>query len=82
MPPRVAEVCHAHDHAEQFFYIMLGSATIEIKGTEHALGKNQGISATRGQMHQITNTGAGVVLLLISAPHSRGNRVTDELIPA
>ncbi len=78
MPPGAAEVRHAHQHSEQFFYILLGTATIEIEGAEHTITSNEGVAVAPGRMHRITNTGAGeLVFLLISSPPSQNDRIIE-----
>lgn len=78
MPPGAKETRHAHQHSEQFFYILLGDAIIEIDGASHHLSKGQGASVPPGAAHQIANNGAiEVVFLVISAPPVGGDRVEE-----
>ena len=37
MPPGSAERRHLHEHATQFFYVLVGELTIELNGEEHRL---------------------------------------------
>ena len=77
VPPGDKEQRHFHNRARQFFYILEGTAIIEL-GTERlALRKGQGLEVAPGVAHQFRNeSDADVVLLVISVPMSHGDRVT------
>ena len=76
MPPGTAEVRHFHKAARQFFFILAGSAVLEADGSEHELAAGQGLEVTPGTPHQMFNrSGADVEFLVVSQPHSHGDRV-------
>jgi mannose-6-phosphate isomerase-like protein (cupin superfamily) len=76
MPPGTAEARHYHQAARQFFFVLAGSATIEVGGERHMLNVQQGIEIAPGTPHQITNdSDADVEFLVISQPTTRGDRV-------
>ena len=76
VPAGDREQRHYHHRARQFFYILRGSAVIEIDGQRHALGAQQGIEVPPGAAHCFSNeSDAEVVFLVVSAPRSHGDRV-------
>lgn len=76
MPPGSAEVNHYHKQARQFFFILTGTATMEINGEKYLLHAQQGIEVPAGIPHQIRNeSSADVVFLVTSMPRSHGDRV-------
>ncbi len=79
MPPGTAEARHYHQAARQFFFVLAGSATMELDGARHKLDAQQGIEIAPGAPHQISNdTDADVEFLVISQPTTRGDRVVTE----
>ena len=48
MPPGTSEVRHYHQQANQFFYVLQGSLSIEVGGTEFVLSPGQGIHVDCG----------------------------------
>ena len=80
MPPGSAERCHLHQHATQFFYVLVGELTIELNGEEHRLTPFAGLSVSAQTPHQVFNRGAeDARFLVISDPPSHGDRVTVEM---
>jgi mannose-6-phosphate isomerase-like protein (cupin superfamily) len=72
MPPGTAEVWHHHQIARQFF-VLSGTATIELGGQIHTLRAQQGIEIAPGLPHQMHNdSNADVEFLVISQPTTRG----------
>src|ERR1043165_4145481 len=55
MPPGASEVLHVHERANQFFYVLAGTATFYIEGQKLAVGKHQGILIEQMQQHFIAN---------------------------
>ena len=55
MPPGTSEVRHYHQQANQFFYVLRGSLSIEVGGTEFVLSPGQGTHVTAGEPHQVRN---------------------------
>jgi mannose-6-phosphate isomerase-like protein (cupin superfamily) len=79
MPPGTAEVRHYHNHARQFFYILSGTATMELNGEDLTLAARQGIEVTPGAPHQMFNRSSEPLeFLVISQPASHGDRVIVE----
>jgi mannose-6-phosphate isomerase-like protein (cupin superfamily) len=75
MPPGSAETRHRHARARQFFYVLAGTATLEVDGCVHLLGAGQGLHVPPGQAHQMRNDGAtGLRFLVVSSPKSHGDR--------
>lgn len=75
MPPSTAEQRHYHSLAEQFFYVLEGTLTMELDGVVHVLEPRSGISVSKEIVHQARNeSDKAVVFLVVSAPTSRGDR--------
>lgn len=75
MPPGAAEARHRHHVARQFFFVLLGTATMELSGRREQIGPYQGIEVPPGAAHQIFNeSNEDVEFLVISQPTSRGDR--------
>jgi mannose-6-phosphate isomerase-like protein (cupin superfamily) len=78
--PGANEKRHYHVRSRQFFYILTGTATIEVDGVRHSLRANQGIEIPPGVAHQFWNESSSeVTFLVISMPKAHGDRV--ELAP-
>lgn len=76
MPANTAEVCHYHLQAQQFFFVLSGTATMEIDGKRIILQANEGIEVPALQSHQMRNDShEDVEFLVISQPNSRGDRI-------
>ncbi|HCT29392.1 MAG TPA: cupin domain-containing protein [Bacteroidales bacterium] len=76
MPCMTKERLHYHEKAQQFFYILAGTATFEINGTTCVVNKNQGISIKPGIKHRVFNNGdSDLKFIVISEPKSHGDRV-------
>ncbi|MFN3208130.1 MAG: cupin domain-containing protein [Roseovarius sp.] len=75
MPPGAREERHVHARAEQFFYVLSGTLSLEMDGVLHPVGPGMGMAVPTGAAHQARNDGdADVVFLVVSAPTSRGDR--------
>ena len=78
MPPGAREVRHRHAHARQFFYVLVGTLTLEVEGAHHRLHARTGLELPPGVAHQAINeTDADVEFLVVSTPPSHGDRITD-----
>ena len=76
MPPGTAEVWHHHQAARQFFFVLAGTATMEVGGVCRTLHALQGIEIAPGLFHQMRNdSDADIEFLVISQPTTRGDRV-------
>lgn len=75
MPPGSSEVRHRHAHARQFFYVLDGTATLELDGVAHRLDAGHGLHVPPGAAHQMRNDStAELHFLVISSPRSHGDR--------
>jgi len=75
IPAGAAEQLHYHDKAQQFFFILSGTATFEIDGAEHVVAAQEGIHIPPGARHRISNRhGGDLKFLLVSQPTTRGDR--------
>ena len=75
VPPGGAETRHRHARARQFFYMLEGTAVIELDGVRHELTTGQGLHIPPGSVHQFRNdSDADVHILVISVPKSHGDR--------
>jgi len=76
MPANTSEVRHYHQQSRQFFFVLSGSATIEIDGNEIALNTQEGIEVAPLVPHQMFNkSNDEIEFLVISQPISKGDRV-------
>lgn len=76
IPPHEKEQRHYHNHSQQFFYILSGVADIEIEGQFFTIKAGSGIHVPASTAHQLMNNGAeSLKFLVISQPHSHGDRV-------
>ena len=76
MPPGSSEVRHLHRQAYQCFFILAGTATLEINGQYVPLHPLEGAAIPPQVAHQMRNTsGAPLEFLVISQPNSRDDRV-------
>ena len=76
MPPGTAEQLHYHQHAQQVFYILSGTATFELENEMKTVLPNQSIHIPKNIKHRIINNGdIDLLFLVISEPKSHGDRV-------
>jgi mannose-6-phosphate isomerase-like protein (cupin superfamily) len=79
MPPGTAEVRHYHQAAWQFFFVLVGTATLEIAGKREVLQAQQGVEVPAGMVHQMCNESeTEIEFIVISQPPSHGDRVLAE----
>jgi len=75
VPPGDSEIRHFHSAARQFFFILSGTASIEIGGETVVLHANEGVEIAPGTPHQFTNRSNETVrMIVVSMPHSHGDR--------
>ena len=75
VPPGAAESRHLHERARQFFYVLVGEATLELEGETHRLRAGEGMHVPPGAAHQLRNEGnMEIRFLVISSPKSHGDR--------
>ena len=78
VPPGGSEVRHYHRHADQFFYVLDGIATIVTGTDRQQLAMREGIHIPAGTVHQLLNeTTTELRFIVFSTPPSHGDRVTD-----
>lgn len=75
VPSGSSEVRHLHNKAEQFFYVLSGTASLEVAGTIHVLRANEGFHVPAGLPHTLSNRHEQVLnFLVVSTPPSHGDR--------
>ncbi|SJZ60009.1 cupin domain-containing protein [Sediminibacterium ginsengisoli] len=76
MPAGTAEALHYHQQAQQFFYILSGTATFEISGERIQVNEQQGLHIQAGLLHRILNeTNQPLEFILSSQPSTKGDRI-------
>ncbi|MCE0557107.1 cupin domain-containing protein [Motilimonas sp. E26] len=76
VPPGGREIRHLHQHAEQFFYVLSGCATLEVNGETHQLTAQQGLHVPSNTPHQLSNLGeVDLHFIVTSTPPSHGDRI-------
>ncbi len=76
MPANTKEQLHFHQKAEQFFYVLKGSATFFLEGEKFEISENQGISVKSKQKHFIANHSSDdLEFLVISTSATDNDRV-------
>ena len=75
MPPGTSEVRHLHNGSRQFFFVLTGTAVLELNGATHELRPGEGLEVPPGAPHQIFNErDEALEFLVVSHPHSHGDR--------
>lgn len=75
MPPGTSEQRHRHADTVQCYYILDGTAVVEVAGTDAAVGRGEGIELPAGAQHRIRNDGAQPVeFLVVSSQPPRHDR--------
>jgi mannose-6-phosphate isomerase-like protein (cupin superfamily) len=76
MPAGASEQKHKHDIAQQFFFILEGSAEFHINNEVYHVNKDEGLHIPPGTEHCICNrTDKNIEFIVISQPKSHGDRV-------
>lgn len=76
MPPGTRELLHKHQRAEQFFYILKGTATFYLQGEKILLESEQGITVSPENAHYISNESLlELEFLVISRPSTDSDRI-------
>jgi mannose-6-phosphate isomerase-like protein (cupin superfamily) len=55
MPPETSEVRHYHQKERQFFFVLSGTAAIEIDGEVIILHDHEGVEVPPNALHQMMN---------------------------
>jgi Mannose-6-phosphate isomerase len=75
MPPNTSEILHYHNQAQQFFYILNGTAEVEIDGKSIKLVSGEGLHIKAGISHRIFNSGPQELeFILCSTPSTMNDR--------
>jgi mannose-6-phosphate isomerase-like protein (cupin superfamily) len=64
LPPGARTTKHYHPRAEEIYYLLEGTARMEIDGEFREVGPGDAIAIPPGARHQITNTGPGLLKFL------------------
>ena len=76
VPALAGETEHFHSQAHQLFYVLSGTATLEMDGTSVSFASGQAVHIPPGTRHRFANhSNQDVVFLVISAPTTRGDRI-------
>ena len=76
MPAHTSEALHFHNTAQQFFFILKGTATFQIEDEVVEVKETNGFHILPQQKHRIFNHTEGTLeFLVISEPKSHGDRV-------
>ncbi|WP_407330366.1 cupin domain-containing protein [Enterovibrio sp. 27052020O] len=76
VPAGCSEVRHLHHKSEQFFFVLSGSATLEVNGETYELTESQGFHVPSNTAHQLSNFGPeDLHFVVTSTPPSHGDRV-------
>lgn len=76
MPAGTAEALHYHQFAQQFFFILKGTATFEIDGETIIVNEQEGIHIQAGRKHRISNTtSTAIEFILSSQPSTAADRI-------
>lgn len=79
MPAGEKETLHFHQHAQQFFFILKGTAILEIEGIQSQMKEQQGIHIKPNQRHRIMNQSSGdLQFILCSQPSTSEDRINLE----
>lgn len=73
MPPGSAELLHYHEQAQQFFYILQGSAVFEVEGTEFTVNAGEGFHIAAGMKHRVFNHADVALEFVLSSQPSASN---------
>lgn len=79
VPPGAGEVRHYHSKARQFFFVLSGSATLELETGPVTFHAGQGVHVPPGAPHRLANgSDSPVEFLVISSPATAGDRTNVE----
>jgi mannose-6-phosphate isomerase-like protein (cupin superfamily) len=76
MPTGTSEARHFHTRARQFFFVLTGTATLEIAGVRQVLRAHEGLEVPPKVPHQMFNeSDQPIEFLVVSHPASHGDRL-------
>ncbi|MEP6748754.1 MAG: cupin domain-containing protein [Bacteroidota bacterium] len=73
MPPQTTETLHFHNRAQQFFFILKGTATFEVEDKTFVVESGQGFHIAAGKKHRVINNAAGDIEFILSSQPSTNN---------
>jgi mannose-6-phosphate isomerase-like protein (cupin superfamily) len=73
MPAGTAEQWHYHEKAQQFFYIISGTALFEIEENTFTIQAFEGIHIPAGIKHRIVNQGSNDLSFVLSSHPATAN---------
>jgi mannose-6-phosphate isomerase-like protein (cupin superfamily) len=80
MPVGTSEQLHYHEKSQQFFFILAGTATLEIEGNQIEVSTQEGLQVLAGGKHRIINNGkTNLEFILCSQPSISNDRINIEL---
>ena len=75
MPQQTFETLHYHKKAQQFFFILSGTARFEVEQQVFIVQSGEGFHITAGKKHRIVNdTEAALEFILSSQPSTNNDR--------
>ena len=76
MPAGTSEQLHYHEKSQQFFFILAGTATLEIEGNQIEVRTHEGLQVLAGEKHRIINNGkTDLEFILCSQPAIVNDRI-------
>lgn len=76
IPAGASEELHLHQHAQQFFYILKGTANFEVENENIEVHPGEGLHIEAGKKHRIINAGAEELeFILCSQPSTKNDRI-------
>ncbi|HOM17039.1 MAG TPA: cupin domain-containing protein [Thermoguttaceae bacterium] len=64
LPPGASTTAHRHQKTEEIYYILEGRGRMRLDAETRSVGPGDAIAIPPGSVHQITNTGEGVLKFL------------------
>jgi mannose-6-phosphate isomerase-like protein (cupin superfamily) len=78
MPSGTSEVKHYHQKAQQFFYILSGTATFEVNEEMLQVKSGEGLHIPAGKKHRISNDSEeDLEFLLCAQPSTANDRINE-----
>ncbi|MGI2178377.1 cupin domain-containing protein [Shewanella frigidimarina] len=75
VPSGSSEVRHLHNKTEQFFFILVGTASLEVAGITYVLRASEGFHVPAGVPHTLSNQHEQALdFLVVSTPPSHEDR--------
>ena len=76
MPAGASEQWHYHEKAQQFFFILKGTASFEMEDEVYELNEQEGLHIQAGKKHRISNNSSeDVEFILCSQPSTANERI-------